>query len=616
VRSPSFPIRQLLFLVLVAAILFFAGLGRLPLLDPDEGRNAEVARAMLATGDWITPHYNSLAYLDKPAVFFWLVAGSFRLLGISELAARLPSALAALGTMALVWLMARKMFGEAAGSRAAIIWATMSLVIVFSRLVIFDMTVTFFVTLSMLAFWKVSSEDVHSPWLEVVLFGAAGIAAITKGPVGFLLPLLCILAYQMLAGTLRERKRLRWGLGIVVFLGAALPWFVAACVRNPDFARYAFWQESLLRFATGSSKRGGSVFYYIPVFLAGLLPWSLFLLSAGLRHVKWKQFREPSNRPVLFLLAWAGVIFVFFTISRSKLPAYFLPATVPFSLLMARGWMEVEGAEADYRPHWLKAGFAAMIATGLLITVAVWWMSQFAHIRDRLTEKLDPRTLATAKPSMIYTGLILTGIGVLGRDLTERLRGRWCAPAAFALLAVTAPALLVRWLPAISAYANASSSKGLARSILASPERDLPVVGFYYFRTGLPYYLRRPVGLVTADGGQMTSNYQASHFSETYAARHAQERATQSPPDITTQSPSSLQANGAPGLPFGSVLIDPADFAPRLLRSPQGTLVLVRNPQVQLLMESVPPDYSVTGQWTEWQDSIWEVRPNVASKHQ
>jgi 4-amino-4-deoxy-L-arabinose transferase-like glycosyltransferase len=250
--------RHFLLLLIVGVLLFFVGLGSLPLVEPDEGRNAEVAREMLVSGDWVTPHYNSLAYLDKPAVYFWLVAGSFRVLGTSEFAARLPSALAALGTLLLVWWMARKMFGEAVGLRAAVIWASTPLVIIFSRQVIFDMTLTLLVTLSMLAFWIDSTSAFKRPWLEMLMFAAWGVAAITKGLVGFLLPLLSLLAYQALAGRWRELKRLRWGFGTFVFLAASLPWFLTVCMRHPDFVRYAFWQESLQRFATGSAQRGGS----------------------------------------------------------------------------------------------------------------------------------------------------------------------------------------------------------------------------------------------------------------------------------------------------------------------------------------------------------------------
>ena len=621
--------RHLFLLLVVAGMLFFLGLGRLPLIEPDEGRNAEVAREMLAGGDWITPHYNSLAYLDKPAVFFWMVAGSFRLLGTSELAARLPSAVAALGTMLLVWLLARQMFGEAAGWRAAVIWATMPLVIILSRQVIFDMTLTFLITLSMLAFWVDSTSNFERPWLEILMFAAWGVAIIFKGPVGLLLPLLSILAYQALAGRIRELKRLRWGRGIVVFLALSLPWFLGVSIRNPDFPRYAFWQESLLRFATAGAKRGGSIFYYIPVFFAGLLPWSLFIFFAGWNHLaKWKRLRDESSRSTLFLLCWAGVTFLFFTISRSKLPAYFLPATVPFAIFMAQAWSEVEEASLR-RPDWLKAGFASLVGIGLLMTLALWWLSQFTHMRERLADKVDPLTLALAKPSLVYTGLILAAIGVLGRDLTQRIHARWprvAGRATFALLALTTPALFLRWYPALRAYANASSSRRIAQSILASPQKDTPVMGFYYFRTSLPFYLRRPVGLLTADGGQMTSNYQALRFSQYYAARHARGSPTPQPPpqsgEVTTPPSSSPQTgrdNALPNSPpqsgrglrggdFSGLLIDPADFNQEISRSRQGVMVLARNDQVQLLMDTAPAESFITGLWTEWRDSVWLVR--------
>ncbi|MGH9455338.1 MAG: ArnT family glycosyltransferase, partial [Terriglobia bacterium] len=132
--------RHFLFLLIISALFFFLGLGRFPLLEPDEGRNAEVAREMIALRDFITPHFNHLVYLDKPALFFWMVAGSFKVFGLNEWAARFPSAIMALGTILLVWLMGRRMFGGRTGFLAACVAASSPLVIAFSRTVIFDMT--------------------------------------------------------------------------------------------------------------------------------------------------------------------------------------------------------------------------------------------------------------------------------------------------------------------------------------------------------------------------------------------------------------------------------------------------------------------------------------------
>src|SRR5262249_44957217 len=137
-----------------------------------------------------------------------------------------PSALMALATALLVRSLARRMFHNGTGLRAGLIWVTSPLVVIFARNVIFDMPLTFFVTLAMASYWLAEVEDFKHPWREAILFAAMGIAAITKGPVGFLLPLFSISAYLALRGRLRDMRRLHWGLGVPVFLAPALPWFV------------------------------------------------------------------------------------------------------------------------------------------------------------------------------------------------------------------------------------------------------------------------------------------------------------------------------------------------------------------------------------------------------
>ena len=488
---------------MVAGVLFFAGLGRLPLLEPDEGRNAEVGREMLTSGDWITPRYDSLAYLDKPAAYFWMVSASFRALGVSELAARLPSALMGCLTMLLVWFLARRMFGNSVGLWAGIVFATCPLAIVLAREVIFDMTLTFFITLALTAFWLAENAKFSNLWFDVLMFAAMGVAIITKGPVGVLVPLLSILVYEVVRSRRRELSRLRWGLGLLVFIAVALPWFVAVSVRHPDFPRYALWTESLKRFATGNAHRGGGWFYYIPVYLGGFAPWSLFLLVAGWNRLKrWRKLKQEEGRPVLFLLSWTILVFGFFTISHSKLPAYFLPAVVPLSILMGWAWRDV-GKDGQARPpDWLTAGFALLLGIGILVAVA----SQsgiFTGTQRHLTGKFGPALAGLIKPSLLYSGLILGALGFFGRNLASRLRGRKLSVATFTLIAVVVPVLSLRWLAPLKVYAEAASSRRLARAILSSPERESPVFGYYYFRTGLPFYLRRPVGLVSVEWGEI-----------------------------------------------------------------------------------------------------------------
>jgi len=575
----ALPVRDLALLLAVAGFLFFAWLGRLPLIEPDEGRNAEVAREMLATGDLITPHFNTLTYLDKPAVYFWMVAASFRAAGVNEWAARLPSALMALATMFLVWFLARRMFGDGAGLRAGLAFATAPLVIVYSRYVIFDMTLAFLVCAAMVSYWQAQASDFRRPLFDMIFFAALGVAAITKGPVGFLLPLLSVLAFAGITGRWRDLRRLRWGLGLLVFVAAALPWFLAVSVRNPGFLRYALWQESLQRFATGSTRRGGSFFYYLPVYLGGYLPWSFFLLYAGLTRLKlWRRLREESDRPTAYLVSWVAVVFIFFTISRSKLPGYFLPAVAPLSILTAKVWEDFETSGSD-RPRWLGPGFLTLTALGIVVAVlpqAFRWEA----VAAAASRKIPPGALVLLKPSLFYSGLALAALGILGRNLTRHSTAAKSSLISLALLAMAMPLLLVRWAPALEAYANVVSSRRLAQAIHQGPEKDLPVYGYYCFRTSLPFYLQRPVNLVTTDASELTSNYVAANL-----ARMRQET-TAAGPD--------------------SVLSDPQDLRARVQRATRPLLVMVRVRDAQKLLDAVP---NAEPLWTDWEHSIWKIPP-------
>jgi len=584
-----------LLLFVLAGCLFSAGLGSLPLLEPDEGRNAEVAREMLASSDWITPHYDGLPYLDKPPVLFCLVASSFKLAGLHEWSARAPSVLMGLCLLLLSWFLARRMFGESAALRAGAVIASAPLVIVFARLVIFDMTLAFLITLAMACFWLAEAAEFRRPGLDLLMFLALGVATITKGLVGLLLPLLSITVYQALRGKLRELKRLRWDLGCAVFLAAVLPWFISISIRHPDFPRYALLEESVARLFGGLVHRKGGLLYYFPVYLVGFFPWSIFLLWAGWNRLKrWKEIKLERNRSALFLLTWALVTFLFFSLSQSQLPGYFLPAIVPLGILMARAWDDVATPGATRSPDWLTAGFASLLGVGLLVAASSQ-LAVFGSPHSHWARQLDPTVFAMLKPSVLYTGLILAALAVVGRNIAARARGTSLSVATLVLLALTAPALLGRWIAPLKAYAENNSSRRLADTILSSPEKDLPIYGYYYFRTSLPFYLQRTVGLVTTDGNELTSNYLAWRVG-------------------LIRRRSSLAA-GQEVLPRTFNVLDPLPVDQRRLlavlefidlsrSSPQPRLVLVRNTHVGLLANDVK---RVEPLWTGGGYSVWQI---------
>ena len=567
--------------------MFFAGLGRLALIEPDEGRNAEVAREMVAKGNWITPHFDNFSYLDKPPVYFWAVASSFKVAGLSETSARFPSALAALLTVFLAWFLARRMFENSTGLYAGIVLATSPLVVVFAREVIFDMTLTFFVTCAMVCYWLREAGSEQRKLLDVLFFAVMGLATLTKGPVGFLLPLLSIAAYQALRGKLSRLKQLNWGLGLVTFSAVTLPWFIAVSMRHPDFPGYAFWQESLERFATGHSHRAGPIYYYLIIYLAGFLPWGFFLLYAAIHRVsRWKELRKEQHAPVLFLLSWGGVIFVFFSISQSKLPGYFLPAMVPLSILMGKVWKGQESEPERRVPDWLTGGFATLIVLGIILA-AVPHFEHFLFPHGRLQRKMPHDVLALLGPTMLYTGVIVAALGIIGRNLSARAREKGPTVIMFALVACCFPLMLIRWFHPLELFASAKSSRSLAQTILSSPQRNYPIYGYYYFRTGLPFYLRRPVGLVSSTADELTSNYVVTQWPKIKQEAN------------NGQLPPGLDPKATDRMPL---VMDESEWLEKRRSTP--VLVLVQNNRVAQLAKAVR---TMVPMWTGWQFSVWEI---------
>jgi hypothetical protein len=297
------------------------------------------------------------------------------------------------------------------------------------------------------------------------------------------------------------------------------------------------------------------------------------------------------------------VVFVFFSVSQSQLPGYFLPAIVPLGILMAKLWEDV-GSHASIRsPDWLTAGFASLLAAGLIVAASSQ-LTIFASARSHLAKKVHPEVFAMLKPSILYAGLILAALAIVGRNISVRARGRSLSVAAFALLALTTPMLLVRWIVPLKTYAEANSSRLLAGTLLSSPERELPIYGYYYFRTSLPFYLRRPVGLVTTGGNELTSNYLVSRVREIRHRSSSETDLKEFPRTFKDLDPAPLDQRR---------LLDILELI-RLVRStPQPRLMLVRNGQVSMLAQDVG---HIEPLWTGWDYSVWEIPGRAASRGQ
>ena len=316
-------------LALVLALLAFR-LGAVPLIGPDEPRYTRVAIEMHRAGEWVTPTLQGEPWLEKPPLFYWLAGGAFSVLGETEAAARVPSVLAGLLLVGMTALLGARLYGSAAGLHAGFVAGTSLLPFVYARAASMDMllaaTVTVAIGLAGLRVLGVAGR------LAVVAAAAtAGLATLAKGPLGLLLPVLVLAGY--LAGT-REWRWLRELLSpraLAAFLIVAVPWYVAILLdQGRRFLDVFILDHNVARFTSTVHHHPGPWWYYLPVLLAGLFPWSGLSLPVLLRL-------EPrASRRDLFLLLWLALPLAFFSLAGSKLPGYVLPCVPPLAILMGR----------------------------------------------------------------------------------------------------------------------------------------------------------------------------------------------------------------------------------------------------------------------------------------
>jgi len=329
-----------LILLALALPIYLFGIGSTGLSDPDEPYYALVAKEMAQTGDYLVPLFHGRPWFDKPILFYWVVLAGYRLLGVSEAGARVGSALAAVGGVLAVFLIGRAhVRSRLAAFGAAIILATSLEYVVMGRAAVTDMTLTLFITLGMLSAARVLSGGGAS-W--AALSGAAfGLATLTKGPLGIVVPAAGLLLYVILARR-TDALRVPWlAAASGAFLLTAGPWYAYMAVHYRDLLVGTFLGEGNLgRFLTPEHR--AMPFYYAAVVLAGLLPWSGALPAALLRTARpasWSGERGPGGRPgTLFFLCWFATVVVLFSLAASKLPSYVLPAFPPAALLLGDFW--------------------------------------------------------------------------------------------------------------------------------------------------------------------------------------------------------------------------------------------------------------------------------------
>ena len=316
------------------AVLWLATLSLRPLFNPDEGRYAEIPREMLSGGDWVIPHLNGIAYIEKPPLQYWATALSLRVFGLNEFAARLYTALCALATLAVAGLAARRLWGAAAALRAAAVLSSMLLFVALGQLLTLDMSLTLYMTCALAGFLLAQSGGAAERRWMLLAWAATALGVLTKGLVAAAVPAAVLVLYSLYARDFAPWRRLHAAGGLPLFAAIAVPWHWLAARRLPDFLQFFFVHEHLKRYLTPSADREEVWWFFGAVFLLGSAPWTLSALRA--LAVGWRRGAPRGQfNPTLFLWIWVVFVCVFFSLSDSKLIPYILPAMPALALLIA-----------------------------------------------------------------------------------------------------------------------------------------------------------------------------------------------------------------------------------------------------------------------------------------
>ena len=481
--------------------VLFHGLGGPALMEPDEGRNAEVAREILVLDDWVTPHYDFIPYLDKPMSFFWLVAGAYRLFGVSEFSARLPAALAALGSVLLVVHLARTSMGSRAGPWSGLVLLTSPAFMAFSRATIFDMPLAFFITLALWSFRRgEGARGKRKRAFFLLMWGAMAAATLVKGPIGLVIPGMVIAFYLLITRRWSILGEMEPALGPAVFLLIAAPWYLWVEARNPGYLKYFLFEENFLRYLTPHFNRGQPWHYYALVLAVGFFPWSalIYLPFKGITAAAKDDGR-------LFLFLWAALPVLFFSLSLAKQPGYILPVFPPLAILTGEAIARTLKS-SSYRTRLpLTVPWLILLAVFGYFSLALFLPGLLpAALRESPPEALlfIRQILWPLTPALIV--LLFAGAGA----------SLWARPAPYYF--VSCAFFLVFHLFGLGIMDNISrtrSSEELAAKALPLVRPGDQLVVYNGYRSSLPFYLRvqEPIWMVLPErrGAVMGSYYMA-----------------------------------------------------------------------------------------------------------
>jgi len=464
-------------IALAFVVAWFATLGTRSLIHPDEGRYAALSLSMLQSGDWVTPRLNGFLYFEKPAFQYWAGALSFLVFGVNEFAARLWPALSGLLTVAMVGFTGARLWDRATGIRAAALAGGCTWIVANSHFLTLDAGLTCFLTLTLCAVVLALRPGIGAQeqrrWVWAAWAGMA-LAVLSKGLVGIVIPGAVLVLHSLWQRDFSLWRRLHWISGLAVFLAICAPWFVLVSMRNPGFAEFFFIHEHFARYLTTEHRRVGAWWYFVPILVLGLMPWTSGLPWAFAR----RSAGAGTTAAHRMLVVWVAFVFLFFSASSSKLPSYILPVFPALALLIAN-------AMRDASVRALRVHLLVPSALWLAIFVVATQASRFADASTP-AEVLHSLGLALMAAAAVFVVTAALAWWLLGQGRTQ------AALAGVALAHLVATLIVMQ---AHNEFGQLKSADRFAAAIEPTVTPDTPFFAVGSYDQTLPFYLRRDVTL-------------------------------------------------------------------------------------------------------------------------
>lgn len=472
-----------------ALFLFFFLIPQIPLWSSDEGRFAEIARAMHISGNWIVPHFNGLPYLEKPAFAPWMTASAYQLFGVTAFAARLPGIVSALGGLLLTFYFTRRIFGSHAAAYATLCLMTTAGYVLVGRFAVIDMEMIFLLSASLFLLITAALEQKnHFYWIAGIFMG---LTFLTKGLIGAALPAIIFFVFLALTGRFNEFKKIYvLALTFFTFAAVSVPWTLAVLKNQPEFLDVFIFEHHFKRFATATFGRKRPFWFFTYILPIISFPWCLFIPAAIAEA--WKSAKEKKDK-YLFLILWTAIIFVFFSIPRSKLPYYITPTTIPLALLSGiflSRW--ASGEKLAISDAWMKWTWKITCAVFVLGAVALNVSLFFSN---------SVPELAVLRGWIPVGALILAAGGVesfyfFKKDRRQAAVLSIAISVYLALIIVFISMLKLSPIQSTADFAsliNANSTPEDTVAVYASPDRY----------SDLPFYLQKRIIIVGSDRGTL-----------------------------------------------------------------------------------------------------------------